>query len=83
MRQSALAEAELKVRVDAARNSLELAQVRYEAGYSGYLEVLDSQRTSNDAELALVRNRQVQLAYTVEFMKALGGGWTPSGSKGD
>jgi multidrug efflux system outer membrane protein len=83
MRQSALAEAELKVRVDAARNSLELAQVRYEAGYSGYLEVLDSQRTSNDAELALVRNRQVQLGYTVEFMKALGGGWTPSGSKGD
>ncbi len=75
LRQSALAEADLKARLDAARNSQELAQARYEAGYSGYLEVLDAQRTANDAELAYVRNRQAQLGYSVDFMKSLGGGW--------
>jgi len=70
-------EAEVKVKVDAARNALELARARYNAGYSGYLEVLDAQRTANDAELALVRNRQARLAYSVDLMKALGGGWAP------
>jgi multidrug efflux system outer membrane protein len=77
VRQSALAETDLKVRLDAARNSQELAQARYEAGYAGYLEVLDAQRTANDAELAFIRNRQSQLAYSVDFMKSLGGGWSP------
>lgn len=77
VRQSAASEADLQERVDAARNSLELARDRYGAGYSAYIEVLDAQRTVNDAELALVRNRQSQLAYTVDLMKALGGGWTP------
>jgi len=69
-------ETELKVKVDAARQALELARTRYQAGYSGYLEVLDAQRTANDAELALVRNRQSRLAYSVDLMKALGGGWS-------
>jgi multidrug efflux system outer membrane protein len=38
--------------------------------------VLDAQRTANDAELAFVRNRQSRLAFSVDLMKALGGGWT-------
>jgi multidrug efflux system outer membrane protein len=50
--------------------------VRYESGYSPFLEVLDAQRTANDAELAFVRNRQARLAFSVDLMKALGGGWT-------
>jgi multidrug efflux system outer membrane protein len=78
VRQSAITEADLRIRVDAARNTLELARIRYESGYSAYLDVLDAQRTANDAELALARNRQSQLAYSVDFMKALGGGWNPS-----
>ena len=76
-RQAEMAEADLQVRFDAARKSLELSRIRYESGYSGYLDVLDAQRTANDAELALARNRQSRLAYSVDFMKALGGGWTP------
>jgi multidrug efflux system outer membrane protein len=68
-------EADLRDRVQAARNALELSQIRYESGYSPYLEVLDAQRTANDAELAFVRNRQARLAFSVDLMKALGGGW--------
>jgi multidrug efflux system outer membrane protein len=78
LRQTTLIEADLQIRVNAARNSRDLARARYESGYSPYLDVLDAQRNANDAELALVRNRQLQLAYSVDFMKALGGGWNPS-----
>ena len=50
--------------------------MRYEAGYSGYLEFLDAQRTANDAELAVLRNRQASLSAHVDLLKAIGGGWT-------
>jgi multidrug efflux system outer membrane protein len=77
VRLAADAEQDLTSRVEAARNSLRLATLRYDSGYSAYLEVLDAQRTLNDAQLALVRNRQQYLAYTVDLMNALGGGWVP------
>lgn len=70
------ADNDLNERVELARNSLRLATLRYESGYSAYLEVLDAQRTLNDAQLAHLRNRQATLAYTVDLMNALGGGWT-------
>lgn len=70
------AEHDLRERVDRAGHTLRLATQRYNAGYSAYLEVLDAQRTLNEAQLALARNRQLYLAYTVDLMNALGGGWT-------
>ena len=69
-----------QAKVDAARNALHLSRLRYESGYSGYLDVLDAQRSANIAELALVQNRQAQLSYSIDLMKALGGGWSPSKS---
>jgi multidrug efflux system outer membrane protein len=74
---AAATEAQLEARLRAARAALELSTLRYESGYSPYLEVLDAQRTANEAELAFVRNRQARLAFSVELMKALGGGWAP------
>jgi outer membrane protein, multidrug efflux system len=70
------AEQDYQTQVEAARRALRLARLRYEAGYSGFLEVLDAQRTANDAELAYLRNRQALLSSTVDLMKALGGGWS-------
>jgi outer membrane protein, multidrug efflux system len=75
--QTAASETDLLARLEAARNALELSRIRYESGYSPYLEVLDAQRTANEAELAFVRNRQARLAFSVDLMKALGGGWKP------
>jgi len=72
---AAQTERDLEERVTFASNSLRLATQRYEAGYSAYLEVLDAQRTLNDAQLLLMRNRQLFLTYTVDLMNALGGGW--------
>jgi multidrug efflux system outer membrane protein len=51
--------------------------MRYTSGYSAYLEVLDAQRTLNEAQLALARNRLQYLGFTVDLMNALGGGWQP------
>ncbi len=76
VRQLALAEEDFEARVRAGRNALALARQRYEAGYSAYLEVLDAQRSANDAEQAVLRNRQSLLSATVDVMKALGGGWS-------
>ena len=75
VQQTTAAEEDLQARVVAARNVLRLARLRYEAGYSAYLEVLDAQRTANDSELGFLRNRQSRLAASVDLMKALGGGW--------
>jgi multidrug efflux system outer membrane protein len=69
------AERVIEQRLAAARTAHGLATRRYEAGYSSYLEVLDADRVRNDAEIALVRNRQARLSFSVDLMKALGGGW--------
>lgn len=76
LQQTEASEQDLELRAKAARNALRLARLRYEAGYSAYLEVLDAQRTANDAELAFLRNRQSRLVASVDLMKALGGGWS-------
>ena len=78
VRESSQAEDELRARLDSAKKALELSRLRYESGYSPYLEVLDAQRTANDAAIAFVRNRQARLAFSVDLMKALGGGWKDS-----
>jgi len=73
---TAAAEQDQRDRALSARNVLRLATLRYESGYSAYLEVLVAQAAANDAELAFVRNRQAHLAASVDLMKALGGGWS-------
>ena len=77
VRQYAAAERDARASFEAARAALHLANVRYEAGYTPFLDVLDSQRTLNVSELALIRNRQNLLAADVDLMTALGGGWQP------
>ncbi len=77
LRENGEAETAQEARVAAADQALKLAKDRYEAGYSGYLEVLDAQRTVNDARQAAISTRESRLAATVDLFKALGGGWKP------
>ena len=74
--ESNAAEAEVMTQVQAARRTLRLSKLRYDSGYSAYLDVLDATRTANAAELTLVQNRASRLNYSVDLVKALGGGWT-------
>ncbi len=76
VRQTSSSEEDYQASVDAARRAVRLSRMRYEAGYSPFLEVLDAQRTANTSELAALRNRQSLLSATVDLMKALGGGWS-------
>jgi multidrug efflux system outer membrane protein len=64
-----------EVQARALRRALVLAEERYRAGVSSYLEVLDAQRGLFTAELALVQVRRQYLAAIVQLYKALGGGW--------
>ena len=75
VRQGREKEAALQIAQEAAGKSLQIAENRYKAGYSAYLDVLDAQRTYNEAALAYIQSRQARLAATVELFKALGGGW--------
>lgn len=59
----------------ALRRAVALAEQRYEAGISSYLEVLDAQRGLYAAELALVQTQRQTLATTVQLYKAFGGSW--------
>jgi len=53
-----------------------LAQNRYRAGYSPYLEQVDAERSLLQADLALVQIRASHLAAFVSLYQALGGGWS-------
>lgn len=75
LRENGASETAQDKRAKATLKSLELAQLRYEAGYSAFLEVLDAQRNANDALLSYVATRQARLNSTVDLFKALGGGW--------
>lgn len=77
LRQSSERERALQASEAAAKKALQIAENRYKAGYSAYLEVLDAQRVHNDAALAFVQSRQSRLVATVDLFRALGGGWEP------
>ena len=62
-------------RVTAAKNGERLSTERYDKGVTSYLEVLESQRQSFDAQLKLSESRQQLLSAYILLYKALGGGW--------
>ena len=61
--------------LQASRRAQQIAQLRYEAGATGYLDVLDAQRTLVDVERNANRIRGAQVTGTVALIRALGGGW--------
>ena len=64
-------------RVATLRRGVELANERYENGYSDYLEVLDTERSLFNAELQYASARGDYQRALVNLYRALGGDWTP------
>jgi multidrug efflux system outer membrane protein len=62
-------------RYNAAMNAEYLSEQRYSKGQTSYLEVLESQRQSFDAQLQYSKTRRDLLDAHVALYKALGGGW--------
>lgn len=61
--------------VMAATNAEELSQLRYDRGVTSYLEVLETQRSSFDAQIAYSQVYQELLSSYINFYRTLGGGW--------
>lgn len=61
----------------AATNAAMLSRARYNGGVTSYLEVLDTERSLFQAELATSEVRRARLESIVSLYKALGGGWLP------
>jgi multidrug efflux system outer membrane protein len=61
--------------VDANREAVRLSNLRYTAGLSGYLEVLQAQQQLFPAEIQLAQARYNRLAALVQLYQVLGGGW--------
>ena len=68
----------LRILDDAVRSSeraAELAQQRFEAGLTDFLQVLDAQRTLLDAESQLTLGQTAAATSLIAFYKATGGAW--------
>lgn len=61
--------------IGALRDTLRIAQRRYDVGYAAYLEVLDAQRNLLNAETSRIDAQAQRLSSTVDVFRALGGGW--------
>lgn len=61
--------------VKTSKEALHLAQLRYDNGYSGYLDLLDTQRNNFAVQMQAISTQLNYLNATVNVYKALGGGW--------
>lgn len=61
--------------VEALRTYARFARLRYDNGYTDYIEVLDAERSLFDAELNYTRTRALVFTSMIDLYKATGGGW--------
>jgi multidrug efflux system outer membrane protein len=61
--------------VEAYRESVRLATIRYDSGLSNYLEIIDAQLALYPAESATVNYDLGRKVALVSLYRALGGGW--------
>jgi multidrug efflux system outer membrane protein len=62
-------------RVESLRQAVKLVRVRYENGYTDYLNVLDTERSLFSAELTLATARGDTYRALANLYRALGGDW--------
>jgi len=67
--------------VDSLREYTRLAWLRYENGFTSYLEVLDAERSLFSAELSHAQTQGVLFGALVNLYKAMGGGWVVEADK--
>ena len=67
--------------VEALRTYTKFARLRYDNGYTSYIEVLDAERSLFDAELNYTQTRGLVFSAMVDVYKATGGGWVTQADK--
>ena len=64
--------------IEAAKRTLEIAEVRYKAGLDPYLNVIVAQTSLLADQQTAIAFRAQQMVASVQLIKALGGGWDAS-----
>jgi outer membrane protein, multidrug efflux system len=67
--------------VEANRNYTETARLRYDNGYTSYLEVTFAEQNLFSAELGFTQTQGVLFQALVNLYKAMGGGWVTEADK--
>jgi multidrug efflux system outer membrane protein len=77
-----------RVQLDAQSKQVEvlakyakLARLRYENGYTSYIEVLDAERSLFNSQLSYAQTQDTLLRALVNVYKAMGGGWVVEADK--
>ena len=71
----------LNRQLKALRNYARLARMRYDEGYTSYLEVLDADRSLFNVELAYTGSQNSQFKSLINIYKAMGGGWVENAER--
>ncbi len=64
-----------KQQVETLKDYARIARLRYEEGYTSYIEVLDAERSLFNAELNYAATQGVLFQALVNLYKSMGGGW--------
>ena len=67
--------------VEALATYARLARIRYENGYTSYIEVLDGERSLFNGQLTYAQTQDALLRALVNLYKATGGGWVVEADK--
>lgn len=70
-----------KRQVDALRDYARLARLRFDNGYTSYIEVLDAERNLFEAELSCSQTQGTLFTDIVNLYKTMGGGWINEADK--
>ncbi|MBP1714546.1 MAG: type secretion outer membrane protein, partial [Deltaproteobacteria bacterium] len=61
--------------IESLRNYARIARLRFDNGYTSYIEVLDAERSLFTAELSQAQTMGILFQALVNLYKAMGGGW--------
>ncbi|HUI67905.1 MAG TPA: efflux transporter outer membrane subunit [Nitrospirota bacterium] len=67
--------------VEALATYARLARLRYENGYTSYIEVLDAERSLFNGQLSYAQTQDALLRALVNLYKSMGGGWVMEADK--
>jgi len=67
--------------VEALRNYAHIARMRYDNGYTSYIEVLDAERNLFNAELSVIQTKTALIKSIIALYKSMGGEWFSSYDK--
>lgn len=67
--------------VEALQQYAATARLRYDNGYTSYIEVLDAERSLFNVQLQYTQTQQVQFQSMINLYLAMGGGWVSEAEK--